>query len=144
MKKLLAALLFPTALLFAGDGSGGLKMEILKKIVSGIENGEKMKVWSDDPRIMTAFREPKLLDVVDGCMEADIVILEKKENLPKECLSRNIFVLSYKLLIDIPESFGAFFWKKGRPNIVFIESRVRENTLELSEELMPYMEERVW
>ena len=130
-------------LLFAGDG-GGLKVEILKKIVSGIENSEKMKIWSDDPQIMVAFRSGEQFNATGECKEADIVILAKKENLLKECLNRNIFVLSYELLIDVPESFGAFFWKKGRPNIVFIEPRLKESALELSTELMPYMEDRVW
>jgi hypothetical protein len=52
--------------------------------------------------------------------------------------------LDYYLLDKIPQSFGAFFWKKGRPNIVFIKPRLKQQSLELSSELKPYIEEQVW
>lgn len=144
MKKILSVIIFSTVLLFAGSGDSKLKIEILKKVVTGIQYNETMKIWSDDPKIMAAFHSAKQFNVAGRCEEADIIILKDKENLPEVCLRANVFVLNYKLLNDIPKSFGAFFWKKGRPNIVLIEPRVKKCDIALSEELLAYVEEKVW
>jgi hypothetical protein len=47
-------------------------------------------------------------------------------------------------LKEIPKSFGSMFWKKGRPNIVLIESRIKEQKISISKELEIYIEERIW
>jgi len=144
LRTLFLTFLFSITLLFAGTGDENLKIKILKKIVSGIHNSDSMKLWSDDYHILKAFSDDDVYHVTMKCESADIIILKEKENLPSYCVHQHIFVLSYKLLNDIPKSFGAFFWKKGRPNIVFIEPRVKENSLELSIEMKPYVEEKVW
>jgi len=144
LRKLIGILLFSITLLFAGIGDENLKIKILKKIVSGIQNSDSMRLWSDDYHILKAFSDDEKYHVAMRCENADIIILKEKEHLPSHCVHQHIFVLSYKLLNDIPKSFGAFFWKKGRPNIVFIEPRVKENSLELTVEMEPYIEEKVW
>jgi len=103
-----------------------------------------LRIWSDNDAINDAFIMAKEQQVVSTCNAADIIILEDEKALPKSCLDGNIFVLSYELLNKMPQSFGAFFWKKGRPNIVFIESRIKAHGLILSDSLIPYVEERVW
>ncbi len=144
MKTILITFFLSLTLLFAGSGDDNLKIKILQKIVTGIENSENMKIWSDNIQIKEAFHAAGRHEVTSECQNADILILQSKENLPSECKKHHVFVLSYKLLNDIPESFGAFFWKKGRPNIVFIEPRVKKNSLELSVEMEPYIETKVW
>ena len=55
-----------------------------------------------------------------------------------------IFALNYNILYDFNNAFGAFFWKKGRANIVIIEPRAKKLNILISKELEEYTEERVW
>ncbi len=144
MIKYLFIFLFSVVFVGASPTSDALKARILNTIISGVEHTKVLKIWSDNKKITEALYNMKKYKIVLTCKEADIIILEKKENLSSLCLNRNIFVLNYNLLTEIPQSFGAFFWKKGRPNIVFIESRLEKRGLHLSNKLTPYIEERVW
>jgi len=143
LKSLLFLLLFVSSL-FCDSLSDKLRVDIVKNIVLGIKNSEPMSIWSDDSKIMKALRLSNEFKVVNSCSDADLIILKDKSSLPKNINQKHIFVLKYSLLHKIPDSFGAFFWKKGRPNIVFIKPRLKQQSLELSSELKPYIEEQVW
>jgi len=117
--------------------------KILHYIVENINNNTLHKVWSDDARIRSSFGDLGY-SVVSDAKDADLIILKNAASFKKDHIKGKIFVLGYNLLNEIPQSFGAFFWKKGRPNIVFITSRVNKEHLKLSKELQEYEEERVW
>jgi len=82
--------------------------------------------------------------IVKDANQSDIIILNSASSLKNSTKKENIFVLKYNLLNRFPQSFGAFFWKKGRPNIVFIKPRVKRLHLKLSNDLKEYEEEKVW
>lgn len=144
MKKIIFLLSIFVTLLSASNSNSELRLKILKNIISGIENSKPMRLWSDDKEIMDAFSLSKNFVVVDRYEDAKMIILSKKSNLPNKVRSKHIFVLDYDLLYQIPESIGAFFWKKGRPNIVFIKPRLEEHSLKLSANLKPYLEDKLW
>lgn len=118
--------------------------KILEKIISEISINNQMKIWSDDKNILSSLKENFNLKIVSKCDKATFVILKNKENLSKICISAYIFVLDYKLLSDIPKSFGALFWKKGRPNIVIIKPRIKSQNIKITQNLEPYLEKKVW
>jgi len=138
LKKYLFVLLFLTFSLFADTN---LEIKILHHIVENINNNTLHKVWSDDAMIRTSFQKLGYGDVKDA-KDADLLIL--KHSLSLKGIKAKVFVLNYNLLNEMPQSFGAFFWKKGRPNIVFIAPRVKREHLKLSKELQEYEEEQVW
>jgi len=115
--------------------------QILQYIIKNINQNSFQKIWSDDEKIKHSFQELGY-DVVKNATNADLLIIKKK--LPSSKIKGKIFVLKYNLLNTIPKSFGAFFWKKGRPNIVFITPRVKKEHLRLSKELQEYEEDKVW
>lgn len=103
-----------------------------------------MKVWSDNKSILKTLKENNNFKTTNNCKDASIVILQDQKKLTKECATRAIFVLNYELLSEIPQSFGALFWKKGRPNIVIIKSRIKAQSIQVSNDLKPYLEEKAW
>ncbi len=141
--KFLIGFFLSVGLLFA-SGNNQLKIQILEKIILDIQQNERLKVWSDDKSLEEAFRSADRFDIVQTCESADLIILARKKYVPKGCETCPVFVLSYELLKDIPESFGALFWKKGRPNIVFIESRLKKFNITLSDALTSYVDDQVW
>jgi len=143
LKIILSILLF-ASLLFANNHNNSLKIQILENICSGIKNIKAMPIYSDDIEIQKAFKNVHRFNVVENFNDAKLIILSKNVDKIKKFPKKHIFVLNYDLLETIPNSFGAFFWKKGRPNIVFIKPRLKEQLLKLSSELEPYIEEKIW
>lgn len=144
MKTIISILFILVPLLIADGHSSELKMKILHNICSGVKNEKHMKVWSDNQKIIDSFKKLGGLNISKSFKDAQLIVLNNKSNLLKNSIDKHIFVLDYDLLEEIPNSFGAFFWKKGRPNIVFIKPRLEEQSLRLSTTLQPYTEDKIW
>ena len=142
MKIILTTILL--ALTLFASNSTYRQVKILEKIISEISIDEKIKIWSDNNEILAQLKDNHKFYITDNCIDATIVILQDKNNLIKACNTKHIFVLNYQLLIDLPESFGAMFWKKGRPNIVILEPRIQAQDITVSKGLEPYLEEKIW
>ena len=121
-------------------------MNILENICSGIKDNNGMRIWSDDEDILKFFQNISSFKTSKDFKNANFIIVKNVKNIKNktDINNKHVFVLDYYLLDKIPQSFGAFFWKKGRPNIVFIKPRLKQQSLELSSELKPYIEEQVW
>lgn len=129
---------------FATEASLDLEVKIIEKILKELSINKEKIIWSDNKKICQALNIRKLVYTTPKCEDATIVILQDEENLPKECSKSIIFVLNYELLSKVPESFGAFFWKKGRPNIVILKSRLKTLSIQTTSSLEPYLEEKIW
>ena len=144
MKKILISLIFLTLTLLATDRSQKIKIQILEKVFSEINPNKNIKIWCDDKDILSSLKTSPHITKVSTCENSNIIILQNKKNLKKECLKKDIFVLNYNLLSEIPNSFGSLFWKKGRPNIVLLKPRINKKRIKISKELEPYLEEKIW
>jgi len=142
----LKILLFLVSLFFATSLFADTTSEeaVLRYIFTHINSNSFHKIWSDDPSLNNEFKADKNYTVVKDAKDADIVILRHSESLKNIPHNKKIFVLKYSMLSKIPQSFGAFFWQKGRPNIVFLRPRIKKEKLKLSSELQKYEEERIW
>lgn len=132
-------------ILHASDNTNHLKAQILEKIFLNIFINDKITIWSDNKELLSEFKKSSGLIITDGCEKATIIVIENKENIKKEeCQGKPIFVLNYNHLSDLSSSFGALFWKKGRPNIVIIAPRIKSQNITISKELNTYLEEKIW
>lgn len=143
MKKFFV-LIFLTVFASASNHTDDIKVEILNKIFNNISTGKELIIWSDNKNITTEFTKKSNFETVSRCQDATLLVVENKKLLDKECHTKAIFVLDYTLLTDIPNSFGAIFWKKGRPNIVILSPRAKEQSISVSEALSEYVEDKVW
>lgn len=143
MKKLFL-LLFLALTLFANQEKEMIQAQILEKIFQNIVIKKEIILWSDNKTLLKEFEKKGHFKTTDDCREATLLIVEQTKNLPKQLCQKAIFVLDYALLKEIPESFGSMFWKKGRPNVVLIESRFKLHEIKVSQELEMYVEEKIW
>jgi len=120
------------------------QVKILETIVTEISLNDKILIWSDDKDILAQLEKNNRFKTTKYCQNATIIILKEKKQFLPECSQAYIFVLNYKLLSEVPQSFGALFWKKGRPNIVILESRIKAQKIKISQNLKPYLEDKVW
>ncbi|ABB44917.1 hypothetical protein Suden_1640 [Sulfurimonas denitrificans DSM 1251] len=143
MKIFLLSILLALSL-FSNESKEAIQVEILEKIFQNISLDEKIIIYSDNEKIIQEFNKNANFSTTQECRKASIIVLEDKKNLKDDFCKKAIFVLKYELLKEIPKSFGSMFWKKGRPNIVLIESRIKEQKISISKELEIYIEERIW
>jgi hypothetical protein len=59
---------------------------------------------------------------------------------PQQCSNKPIFTNNYRLFKNFPQIIGAFFWQKGRPNIIFDAERLKEQNIVLDPSYDKYIE----
>ncbi|NPA65719.1 MAG: hypothetical protein GXO11_02435 [Epsilonproteobacteria bacterium] len=78
------------------------------------------------------------------CQEADIIFTNNASALPQECLDidrHKLFTLSYKEYLQYESTaIGAFFWQKGRPNIILNRKLIQYYKLEIPKDYKKYIE----
>lgn len=141
--KTLFLLLFLVVALFANE-KNALQAQILEKIFQNIVLQEEPLLWSDNKTLLEEIKKSNRFATTADATKATLLIIEEKTNLPKESADVAVFVLDYALLHEIPQSFGAMFWKKGRPNVVLIEPRTQAHDIKINEALKMYVEEKIW
>jgi len=139
MKKLFVISLLFTISLFADSKT--LMYEIIGTVLDNLSTPKQKIIYSDDKDLLKALS--KHYAISQTCQESTFIILQK-EQLPKECQSKDIFVLNYNLLRSVPQSIGAFFFQKGRANIVLLQPKLQKHNIKASPELKPYLEEKIW
>jgi len=78
-------------------------------------------------------------EIVNSCDDADIVLVTYKKNITAQCKDKLLFGTRYKTLLKEP-TVGAFFWQKGRPNILFYKSRLKKHGITLSKDFQKYID----
>jgi len=83
------------------------------------------------------FKNSKVLKIVNNCKEADIILLYKLEDL--QCKNKPIFVTNYIDFIS-SNAIGAFYWRKGRPQLILNKKSIESYNLHLDKSLLKYLE----
>jgi len=115
-----------------------LEASIFSKIVQSITDKKAPKVYIYK-KILSVSKYPNTLKIVKNCALADIVLLSSTQNIPKSCEGKLFFGSRYKHLKN-SHVMGAFFWQKGRPNILFYKSRLEHNHITLDKNFDKYIE----
>jgi len=85
-------------------------------------------------RVLTKLKlDPKYFIIVNSCKKAELVIGDFKCNKPT-------FVLDYYEFKDNKNAIGAFYWRKGRPQLRFRKSNIDKYHLYISKDFEDYLE----
>jgi len=115
-----------------------VESSIFKKVIVAVTK-------SDTPKVFVYKTNDALqkysdgLVLVDICSDTDIVVVSTLQNLPAECSEKIIFGTKYLHLKD-NRVIGAFFWQKGRPNILFYQDRLEDKHIKLDSDFDKYIE----
>ena len=142
--KIFISILFLILVTSASEQKYAIKAQILEKVFANISIGKDFIIWSDNKELLFELKKSKNFTTSINCENATMIILEDKKNLEKNCINKPIFVLEYNLLSEVSQSFGAIFWKKGRPNIIILSTRAKKLSIDISQKLNEYVEEKVW
>ncbi len=136
MIKLLLTLFLITNI-YASDNKKA--SDIFNLIVKEITKKDSSNVYLHRG-IESIEKYPGNLKIVTECKDADIIILSTTTGIPKECSKKILFGSRYSHLKN-PNVIGAFFWQKGRPNILFYQKRLKEHSIKLDSSFNRYIEE---
>ena len=136
MIKLLLVLFLVTSI-YASDSKKA--SGIFNLIVKEITKKENSSVYLHKG-IESIEKYPGNLKIVTKCKDADIIILSTTRDIPKECNKKLLFGSRYSHLKN-PNVIGAFFWQKGRPNILFYQKRLNTHHIKLDSSFNRYIEE---
>ena len=140
MKKILFLFFLLCGHLHALEKESTLKM--YHNIFFALSSKIIVSVYVSDKEYKDVFMYSKKIFLVNEPNEADIVLITDKKTL-LDLMSRDIyttstktpilFVTDYRLLKEDARIVGAFYWKKGRSQLLFIRSRLKKYGL-----LLPY------
>jgi len=84
----------------------------------------------------------KYFTLGDSCKSSNFIFVKKADDSIKSCPKKDklFFTNNYRKLLSDKKFYGAFFWNKSRPNIVFIRKRLDINHIKLPESYAQFVE----
>jgi len=145
MKKILHIFSILTFVLFSTQLFGAsisAEQKIYRSIFHGLfPNKSVVKVWVDDKDKAKRLQGMRDVRIVTSQKEADMLLLAKNFNIRS---NKIIFVSSYPLLKRYKDvAIGGFYWKKGRPNLLFLRKNLQKRGIELPQPLQKYIDDEL-
>ena len=131
-------IIFSISTIYANDLD--IASNIFEKIVTSMSHQEKPKIYVYKD-IKAISRNMKKFNLVESCEEAEIILLSSIKNIPATCRDKVLFGTKYRHLKN-EKVVGAFFWQKGRPNILFYKNRLNKHHIKLDSSFDKYIENK--
>jgi hypothetical protein len=81
-----------------------------------------------------------MFNVTSICDDTVSVVIGRRVNdLPLECQDKPIFATNYRVYKKNQNAFGAFYWRKGRPQLKLNKERMQTLNLSLPNDLQKYI-----
>ena len=127
-------------LLFAqfATASDNYELQLFEKVIPAIFKSSKIKIYVT-PNVKNILKKSNRFIIVDRCDETTTLLIGKKfTNLPIECQNKPLFATNYRYYKRASQAFGAFYWRKGRPQLRFKREILKEFHLDLPQGLEKY------
>lgn len=138
----LVAIVLMNSVMFADVSKEKIEAQIIDKIVVSLFPGQKITVWGETVDQKNMIKQSTKISRVESSSNADLIIVTKNipQNLSDNCV---IITTEYALLKKDERIIGAFFWQKGRPNLLFLRPRMQKANVNLGHEFDKYIEDEL-
>ena len=121
------------------------EIELEAKIITQIATDsvkEKIKLFIPNISKLEEKIYYKHVQITYDCNVSNFVF-DKGDFNNNQCKNKKrlYFTNNYRKLIGNNQYYGAFFWSKSRPNIVFIKDRLLKNSIELAQSYKQFIED---
>ncbi|WP_456384302.1 hypothetical protein [Persephonella sp.] len=142
MLKVLSTILLAVMIVFGAEASEEMKKIeslILSEISSSlIGKKDRIKVYLTD-NMKYIIKYSKIFIPVQECDRAEIIIAG--EDLETgNCRGKLMIVTRYYLIHKYTNAVAAFYWHKGRPNIIFISERLKHFKISIPKKYNKYID----
>jgi len=127
-------LMFVTTSLFSHEN---YELNLYEKVLPAIFKKNHLKVYVDEDA-KELMRYSSVFTIVSKCSEASLLIGAKFNDISTICLHKPLFSTSYKSFKNNHNSFGAFYWRKSRPQIKFKNKVLKRYNLKLPKSLIRF------
>ncbi len=132
--------------LYALERESTLKM--YHGIFSALSSKTMISVYTTDPEYRKVFAISKRIFLAKKPEESDIVLITNRSTL-QAIMRRNrvnqnaqkpiLFVTDYRFLKNSEDVVGAFYWRKGRSQLLFIKKRLDQQGIQLPKAYQNFM-----
>jgi len=134
MKKVILILILFYNIVFANNYERKLYEQVIPSIFVAIP----VTIYADDDT-KNILKNSDLFNIVNKCdSTVDLIVGKNFKNLPQSCQDKPIFATSYRWYKK-KNSFGAFYWRKGRPQLKLKKAVIEKFTLTIPENLRKYL-----
>ena len=128
-----------------GDALSKIKAQIILNIAHLITDKSVVKIYVDDPDFMDIFKDSDKIKRVTNCFQADLIITKDSKSMLKLCNKHqhhvNIISTTYKDYKQNKDvSFGAFFWQKGRANMLLNSKIIQKEDINIPQSYQKYLD----
>jgi hypothetical protein len=115
---------------------GGVEERILlEKVFENLFNKKVIKVYASKD-VQKLLKGSVVIKIVKECKKADIIV----GNFVDINCSKPVFVFSYFLYKDHSNILGAFYWRKGRPQLRLRHNVIKKYNLFIKDDLKDFLE----
>jgi hypothetical protein len=118
-------------------------------IFAALSSKASIAVYTNDKEYRDVFSHSKRIFLSDKLEEADIVLITDERTLSNVLYRVKVntnmekkpilFVTNYHFLDKSDDILGAFYWRKGRSQLLFIRDRLQEYNITLPKEYKNFM-----
>ncbi|WP_295420958.1 hypothetical protein [Sulfurovum sp.] len=146
MKKVLILLILFYGHLYALDRDSTLKL--YHKLFFSLSPKAEISVYVNDNEYRKIFLSSKRLQLTKEPKDADIVLITDERTLEKVLAKRQdiqtdkkpiLFVTDHHFLDRSKDIVGAFYWRKGRSQLLFVKNRLDQYHIVLPAEYQKFI-----
>lgn len=135
MKKLVIVFLFIT---HCFSSNNNYELRLYEKIIPNLFQKDVLVYL--DKNSKDTLHYSIILKSTLNCIQADVLIGKNFKNLPIECQDKPVFSTNYRTFLNTKNSIGAFYWRKGRPQIKFKLDVLNRYNLKLPKSLIEFVQ----
>jgi len=103
-----------------------------------------VSVYIEDKEYREVFSTSSQIQLVDNLMNADFIFITSQkllEEVAKDKINKKAIILAtkYQYLEKSENIIGAFYWRKGRPQYLFIEKRLKAHNITLPRDYQKFI-----
>lgn len=147
MRKVCLLLILIYGQVFALEKESTLKM--YDSIFSAFSLNGSVKVYTNDKEYREVFGDSKRIILSNKLEESDIALITDEQTLQSVLYRLRVhknmrrkpvlFVTNYQFLKMSDDILGAFYWRKGRSQLLFIKKRLQQHNITLPQEYQNFI-----
>ena len=114
------------------------KLKLYEEIFTMIFSNKAIMVYTDKKNSKILSKSDKFI-ISKICIKDIDLIIGNNILLSNECKNKPIFSTDYLYYLDTKNSFGVFYWTKGRPQIRFKKEALEKYNMTLPSSLQRYI-----